>query len=198
MSQNRFRIPSLSALRSFEAAARHESFTHAADELNVSQGAISRKIKELEHMLGMDLFRRVGRSVKLTKAGYVFASEIERDLSSLSSTIGRAMSVAKGERTIRLAVLPTFGNRWLVPRLSQFFELHPEIRLSIATRDRPFNLAQQGFDLAIHFGDQDWPDTDVTPLCYETLLPVASPGFQTKHPIASASDLGSGLIKLAP
>ena len=184
-------LPSMSALRSFDAAARHQSFTHAAAELNVSQGAISRQIKEIEWIIGTPLFRRVGRSVRLTNAGKAFADDLARDLRDLSNTVSRAILAGQGDVVIRFAVLPAFGNRWLLPRLPAFSRVHPEVRLSIATRDRPFNLEQERFDLAIHFGKPDWPDADHTILCSETLIAVASPEFCERHAVTRSADLAS-------
>lgn len=173
----RVRLPSMSALRSFEAAARHNSFTHAAAELAVSQGAISRQIKDLEQMVGTPLFRRVGRAVVATKAGEALAQELTKDLDSLSVTIRNAISAGTHDSVIRMSVLPTFGARWLVPRLNLFAETFPSINLQVVTRDRPFNMADEKFDLAIHFGEQDWPGVEYTPLCYDALVAVVSPAL---------------------
>ncbi|WP_340148731.1 LysR substrate-binding domain-containing protein [uncultured Sneathiella sp.] len=182
-------IPSLSALRSFEAAARHQSFTLAAAELNVTQGAISRQVKDLEYIIGAPLFRRLGRNVRLTNAGLSLAADLASDLSGLANTIARAVSAGQDDTVIRLAVLPTFGNRWLVPRLGDFQAEHPKIKLSIATRDRPFDLMGERFDLAIHFGQEDWPDARLTRLCSETLVAVATPEFCDKYNLQTVPDL---------
>jgi len=182
-------LPSMSALISFEAAARHQSFTLAADELNVTQGAISRQVKDLEYLIGTPLFRRLGRSVRLTNAGLSLATQLAADLGGLTNTIVRATSAGQDDIVIRLAVLPTFGNRWLVPRLGAFMAEHPKIKLSIATRDRPFDLAAERFDLAIHFGQQNWPDALLTLLCSETLIVVATPEFQDRYGINTIADL---------
>ncbi|MBL4808297.1 MAG: LysR family transcriptional regulator [Rhodobacteraceae bacterium] len=182
-------IPSLSALRSFEAAARHQSFTLAAAELNVTQGAISRQVKDLEYVIGTPLFRRVGRNVRLTNAGFSLATDLTSDLNGLTDTIARAISAGRDDTIIRLAVLPTFGNRWLVPRLGEFQAEHPKIKLSIATRDRPFDLMKERFDLAIHFGQDNWPDARLTRLCNETLVAVATPEFRDRHDVQTVPDL---------
>lgn len=182
-------LPSLAVLRSFEAAARHESFTHAAEELNLTQGAISRQVKELEETIGAPLFRREGRSVRLTQTGFDLARSLSSDLESLRNSISEAMAAGKGRSLLKLAVLPTFCDRWLVPRLSDFLSRHPEIQLSIATRDRPFNLSEERFDMAIHFGRDDWPGGHLTHLCSETLFAVASPAFRDRHEIEDPADL---------
>ncbi len=189
MSNERAILPSLASLRSFEAAARHQSFTNAAAELNVSQGAVSRQVKELEQTLGLSLFRRVGRAVRLTHAGRALARDLRRDLKGLSNTISRARLAANDAVAIRLAVLPTFGDRWLLPRLKQFLLQHPRIRLSIATRLQPFDLEAEGFDMAIHFGRPDWPDATLTLLCDETMLAVAAPGFIAEHALEDRQNM---------
>lgn len=182
-------LPSLAILRSFDAAARHESFTHAAEELNLTQGAISRQVKELEATIGTPLFRREGRSVRLTNTGFDLARSLSSDLDSLRNSISEAMAAGKGRSLLKLAVLPTFCDRWLVPRLDDFLSHHPEIQLSIATRDRPFSLSEERFDMAIHFGRDDWPGGHLTHLCSETLFAVASPAFRAQHKIKDPDDL---------
>ncbi len=191
-------LPSLASLRSFDAAARHQSFTNAASELNVSQGAISRQIKELEQTLGVSLFRRVGRAVKLTHAGRALTADLRLNLQDLSNTMARAMLAANDSIPIRLAVLPTFGNRWLMPRLKQFLDQQPRVRMSVATRLRPFDLESEGFDMAIHFGQPDWPGGSHTLLCNETMVAVAAPEFVERHTLTDMENLASApLLTLA-
>lgn len=191
-------LPSLASLRSFDAAARYQSFTNAASELNVSQGAISRQIKELEQTLGVSLFRRVGRAVKLTHAGRSLAADLHLNLQDLSNTMARAKLAANDSVPIRLAVLPTFGNRWLMPRLKQFLDQHPIIRMSVATRLRPFDLESEGFDMAIHFGQPDWPGASHTLLCNETMVAVAAPEFVERYALTNLNNLpGAPLLNLA-
>lgn len=188
MNQRRY-LPSYAILRSFEAAARHQSFTLAAEELSLSQGAISRQVKELEQTIGVPLFRRVGRGVRLTTAGHNFSNELALDLESIRQTVSRAIAAGAGGAVLRVAVLPTFGTRWLVPRLGEFFRRHPRISLSVATKVRPFDIARERFDLAIHFGQEDWPDAQMTHLCTETLVAVSAPDFARRHSITSAAAL---------
>ena len=114
-------MPSISALRSFEAAARHQSFTLAAEELNLTQSAISRQVKEMEKIVGAQLFRRTGRVVILTRAGKRLADEVSIDLENIRRTMMRAVSAGNMSSTLRVATLPTFATRWLIPRLPEFF-----------------------------------------------------------------------------
>ncbi|MBZ0260833.1 MAG: LysR family transcriptional regulator [Hyphomicrobiales bacterium] len=186
--QRRF-LPSHFLLRSFDAAARLESFTLAAKELNLTQSAISRQVKELEQIVGVDLFRRVGRRVILTRAGQKFAGDLAIDLGNLQRTVMRAISAGDMNSSLRVATLPTFACRWLVPRLSGFNKTHPNVEISLSTRLKPFDLEEEHFDLAIHFGQQNWPNTDMLLLCSEVMIPVASPDFVRTHGISSLEDL---------
>ncbi|MBT6545022.1 MAG: LysR family transcriptional regulator [Rhodobacteraceae bacterium] len=176
-------LPSHSMLRSFECAARHASFTLAAEELHLTQSAISRQVRELEEMVGTDLFRRAGRRVALTEAGMTLAAEISVDLENIHQTIMRAVSAGQQNTSLRVAVLPGFASRWLIPRLPEFAALHPTVELSFATRLKPFNMTREHFDLAVHFGAADCPDTDMIELCNEQLIAVAAPSFVDRYNI---------------
>ncbi|MDN5788831.1 LysR substrate-binding domain-containing protein [Pseudorhodobacter sp.] len=187
-TQRRY-LPSNAVLRSFECAARHESFTLAAQELHLTQSAVSRQVKELEDIIGAALFRRVGRRVVLTPAGRNFVDELSIDLENIRQTVMRAISAGGTGAAIRVATLPAFASRWLIPRLSGFLTLHPEIEFSFATRLEPFDMAREHFDLAVHFGKADWPGTDMEHLCSETMIAVASPSFKAKHHITSIAGL---------
>lgn len=188
-SPQRRYLPSNAILRSFECAARHESFTQAAEELHLTQSAVSRQIRELEEIIGTALFRRVGRRVVLTPAGQNFAAELSIDLENIRQTVMRAISAGASGVAIRVATLPAFASRWLIPRLSGFMTQHPDIEISFATRLEPFDMAREHFDLAVHFGKPDWPGTDMELLCSETMIPVASPAFRMLHNIESLADL---------
>lgn len=187
-AQRRY-LPSNAVLRSFECAARHESFTLAAEELHLTQSAISRQVKELEDIIGTALFRRVGRRVVLTPAGQNFVAELSIDLENIRQTVMRAISAGASGATIRVATLPAFASRWLIPRLSGFMAQHPDIEISFATRLEPFDMAREHFDMAVHFGKPDWPGTDMELLCSETMIAVASPTFKTLHQIKTIADL---------
>ncbi len=182
-------IPSFATLRSFESAARHESFTLAADELHLTQSAISRQVKELELSMGVNLFRRVGRHVVLTNAGKKFADDVSVDLERVRQTLARAILAGDKSTVLRIATMPTFASRWLIPKLPNFLESHPDIELSMAARMEPFNLSAGRFDLAIHYGKANWPDAQMTKICSEELFAVASPDFKEKYKIESLEEL---------
>ncbi|MCQ4286718.1 LysR family transcriptional regulator [Pseudomonas stutzeri] len=170
----RRKIPSTAALVAFEAAARHQSFTRAAEELALTQSAICRQIGGLEEFLGLELFRRSRRGVKLTEAGQSYARRIATQLDAVERDTLSVMG-QQGAQTIELALVPTFGTQWLLPRLQQFQALHPEITVNLTNRTRPFLFADTDFDAAIYFGDGDWSGTVAYPLMPERSLPVCSP-----------------------
>lgn len=180
-------LPSLAALRAFECAARHGSFTLAAEELHLTQSAVSRQVKDLEAQLGFSLFRRNGRRVALTDAGGEFARALALDLDRLKQTVSRAVAAGNERTSLRIATLSTFASRWLIPRLPDFEARFPEVEISLSTRLRPFSFDAERFDLAIHHGSADWPDTQMSRLCGEEILAVGSPEFIQTHDLANAS-----------
>ncbi|WHS60276.1 LysR family transcriptional regulator [Pseudomonas sp. G2-4] len=172
----RRKIPSTAALVSFEAAARHESFTKAAQELSLTQGAICRQIASLEDFLSVELFRRSRRGVKLTEAGLSYSRRIATQLDAVERDTLSVMGHT-GANVIELAVVPTFGTQWLLPRLKDFQQQHPEVTVNLTNRTRPFLFADTEFDAAIYFGDADWSGTESHKLMGENPMPVCSPAL---------------------
>lgn len=172
----RRKIPSTTALVSFEAAARHESFTKAAQELSLTQGAICRQIASLEEFLGIELFRRSRRGVRLTEAGLSYSRRVATQLDAVERDTLSVMG-QQGTNVIELAVVPTFGTQWLIPRLKDFQQQHPEVTVNLTNRTRPFLFADTEFDAAIYFGDADWSGTQSHPLMGENPMPVCSPAL---------------------
>ena len=187
-TQRRF-MPSFAVLRSFECAARHESFTAAAEELHLTQSAISRQIKELEAAVGVELFARVGRRVRLTEAGDRFATELTVDLERIRQTVFRAVSAGERNKALRIATLPTFATRWLVPRLADFERRHPGTEINLTARLDRFDFAAEHFDAAIHFGAPNWPGAEAERLCDEVVVPVATSSFAAEHGLNTPDDL---------
>lgn len=168
-------IPSLGALLAFECAARHQSFTKAADELSLTQSAICRRVAHLEEFLGVVLFHRLRRGVRLTDAGVSYRrqvalrmDEIERDALSIMAQRGKGA-------TIELAVMPTFATRWLIPRLDRFYAAQPTTQINLTTQTRPFLFSESGFDASLYFGLAGWPGTEGHLLMHEHSVPVCSP-----------------------
>ena len=176
----RRKIPSTTALISFEAAARHESFTKAAQELSITQGAICRQIASLEEFLSVELFRRSKRGVKLTEAGISYSRRIAIQLDAVERDTLSVMG-QQGANVIELAVVPTFGTQWLLPRLKDFQQQHPDVTVNLTNRTRPFLFADTDFDAAIYFGDADWSGTSSYRLMGENPVPVCSPNLLGPH-----------------
>ena len=171
----RRKIPSTTALVGFERAARHQSFTKAAEELSLTQSAICRQVAGLEEFLGVKLFERERQGVCLTEAGKNYFRRITKRLDELERDTLELMGDHQSDKTIELAVVPTFGARWLMPRLQHFREKHPGITVNLTNRTKPFLFSDTQFDAAIYFGDGDWPGTDSYPLMHENPTPVCSP-----------------------
>ena len=172
----RRKIPSTAALVSFEAAARHESFTKAAIELSLTQSAICRQIGSLEEFLNVELFRRSRRGVKLTEAGLSYSRRVAMQLDAVERDTLSVMG-HQGTNVIELAVVPTFGPQWLLPRLKDFQQRQPDVTINLTNRTRPFLFADTEFDAAIYFGDADWSGTEAHRLMSENPMPVCSPAL---------------------
>ncbi|SFJ07959.1 LysR substrate-binding domain-containing protein [Albimonas pacifica] len=192
MSHPRRLYPSITALCAFEAAARLGSFTEAAAELSLSQSALSRQIAALEDHLGRRLLERSTRRVALTPEGAAYAREVAPALSRIrDATLG--LMTDSGRRSLTIALLPTFGTRWLMPRMPRFAAAHPDVTIAFATRIGRFDLAAERIDAAIHHGAEDWPGARLTPLMAETVIPVASPAFP-----GAAGGLSAEAVREAP
>lgn len=173
----RRKIPSTHGLLAFEASARHESYTRAADELSLTQSAICRQIAALEAYLGVALFRRTRRGVQLTEAGQSYYRQISPRLDALARDTLQLMAQKGVGTELELAVVPTFATRWLLPRLPDFQRQHPEILVHMNTQTRPFLFDQAAYDAAIYFGDAGWPGTVAHFLMHEYPVPVCSPAL---------------------
>lgn len=186
-----YRLPPLNSLRLFEAAGRHLSFKAAAQELNLTPGAISHGVLTLEAWLGVDLFLRGNRSLALTAAGAAYLPQVR---ASLEMIAGASNAVPGRKPTGRLAisVSPTFGVRWLLPRLVQFSDRYPDIEVSVDTNHRLVEFPRDGIDVAIRMGRGDWPGLDATCLLRETLVPVCVPRLAAE--IRSAGDLAGKVL----
>src|SRR5439155_25050732 len=179
------KLPPLSTLRAFEAAARLESFSRAAEEISVTHGAVSHQIRALERALGIALFQRNGRRVSLTAAGRHFADRVGAALRDIAEA---AQFIRRGERdnVLTLSTLPSFAARWLLPRIGRFIEQHPEIAVSIHTSLALVDLERDEVDLAIRFGGGHWPGLEAQKFLDDEFFPVASPRFNEgrlpRHP----------------
>jgi LysR family glycine cleavage system transcriptional activator len=184
----RRRLPPLNALPSFEAAARHLSFSRAADELGVTHGAVSRAVRNLEDHLGVQLMIRATRSVRLTSVGASFAAEIGDVLERLAA----ATSAATGESSgiVSVSTIDSFAARWLMPRLSRFRRAHGDIDVRVATSERLADFVSDGIDIAIRCGGGQYPGLSAELLMKEDHFPVCSPKLlKGRHPLRGPADL---------
>lgn len=185
----RRKIPATELLIAFETAARHQSFTRAAEELSLTQSAVCRQIGALEDFLGIQLFNRIKKRVTLSPAGKEYAKctranllQLERD--TLSLMAGQGL----GE-TLELAVIPTFAIRWLIPRLADFRISYPAITVNMTTRTEPFIFTDTPFDAAIHFGEAVWPGAESDYLFGEVMIPVCAPSLLEGSALLSPMEL---------
>ena len=188
MATPRRLLPSISLLSAFDSVCRTGSTVAAARDLALTQGVVSRLIQTLEAQLGVTLFRRQNRRLVPTEAALAYARDVARALDLISRGSMRVRS-STGGGTLSLSILPTFGMRWLAPRLNRFLSAHPGVTINLGTRLRPFDLEGEGFDAAIHFGTETWPGVGYLKLFEEKLVAVGSPAFLKNHPIENSSDL---------
>jgi len=181
-------IPSISGLTSFIAAAEYQSFTLAAGKLKLSQGAISRHIRELEGHLGTRLFERVRQRVLLTEAGKLYLSSVKKPLDELAKAT-RTVGAFSDGTVLNLAVVPAFATRWLLPRLPRFQKKHPRIMVHVILRQRPVDFADEPFDAALTFDPPLWPGTVAHHLMDTNLVPVCSPKLAAEIAISQPADL---------
>ncbi|MEC5409632.1 LysR substrate-binding domain-containing protein [Paraburkholderia sp. MPAMCS5] len=184
----KFKIPNMSALLAFEAAARHESFTHAAKELFLTESAVSRQIATLESNLGVRLFVRSKQRVMLTRAGRLYGTQVRRALENLDRDTLSIVAHGSGGGYLELAVLPTFASQWLIPRMKDFNARNPDVRINMGVRTDLFSFEESHFEAAIHYGKPTWPGTSSDYLFGEEVVPVCSPTL-LKKPIKKPHEL---------
>ena len=197
------RLPSLNAARAFEVAARHLSFSHAANELGVTQGAVSRQVKALEEFLGIKLFHRLTRALELTEAGQEYHLSMRDAFDRIEQATQRITT--RGDRQVlTVGVLPTFAMHWLIPRLGAFMEANPAVEVRFVTSIIPVNFAREDIDVAIRVGSieptasdgapdgtapridlkmvEDWSGVRADLVAPDVLVPVCSPGRRDGSP----------------
>jgi LysR family glycine cleavage system transcriptional activator len=183
------RLPSLNAIKAFEAAARSRSFTRAAEELFVTPGAVSQQVKALESELGLKLFNRERQRLVITEAGREYLAVVREALDQIALGTEQLMQRRRAG-VLTVSVSPDFAAKWLVNRLGRFAESHPEIDLRVAAGDQWVDFAREDVDLAVRHGDGQWPELNVVRLCAEQLFPVCSPKLLLgRNRLAGAADL---------
>jgi len=183
------RLPALNALKAFEAAARYESFTRAAEELCVTQGAVSHQVKALEAELGLKLFTREHQRLIITDAGRVYLAIVRDAFDRIANGTERLLQ-RQNTGALTVSTSPNFAAKWLVHRLGRFAHAHPNIDLRISASLHHVDFAREDVDLAIRHGDGQLPGLHVTRLCPEELFPVCSPKLlEGKKPLRMLADL---------
>jgi LysR family transcriptional regulator, glycine cleavage system transcriptional activator len=180
-------LPPIPALMALEAVDRLGTASAAAEELSLTQGAISRALQSLEQQLGVPLLTRERQRLRLTPAGQDYVAEVRKALHLLASASITLRANPTGG-SLNLAILPAFGMHWLAPRLARFAQAHPEVTLNLSTRLRPFDFATTPFDAAVHYGRQDWPGVHYLKLMDEEVVAVAAPGFPSLTAVTDILD----------
>ncbi len=182
------RLPPLNALKAFEAAGRHGSFTRAAEELRVTHGAVSRHVQTLEAWLGLPLFERHNRRVVLTEAGRTYLPEIGAALDRIALATARQKERGRAD-VLHVNALATFTLRWLIPRLSVFQRAHPAVEIRLTTSNVPLAQIIEPFDVAIRGGPDTRPGFVGRAFLTERRLPVCSPRLLQHGPLSKPTDL---------
>jgi LysR family glycine cleavage system transcriptional activator len=189
------RLPNFSALRAFEAAARHENFSRAAEELHLTHGAISHQVRALEEELGRPLFVRSGRRVTLMNDARAFAQSLGRAFGDIGDAAD-AMRGASVNRRLTISSIPSFAARWLAPRLGSFIERYPDVEVVLQSSAQLQDLARDGIDVGIRFGRGDYPSLLVERLMGDEYYPVASPRYRPgDHPATPQALRGHTLLR---
>ena len=181
-------LPSISSLRALESLDRLGSASAVADELSLTQSAVSRQLQALEKQLGITLINRDKKRLTLTSDASEYSAEIRQALDQIAQSTLR-LQTAPLIGTLSLAILPTFGMRWLMPRLPEFSRKHPEVTINMATRLQPFNFTGEAFDAALHFGMDDWPGTQSLLLKAEQVIPVCAPDLLLSSQVNGPADI---------
>jgi LysR family transcriptional regulator, glycine cleavage system transcriptional activator len=187
-------LPNLQAVQSFEAAARHQSFSRAADELGVTHGAVSHHIRNLEERLRIKLFERSGRGVVLTENGQALSLKVRQGLSLIQQAF-EEVHQRKAWRTLTVSVLPAFASRWLIPRLGDFERSHKgrqAMDINLRATQEVVDLARDGIDLAIRYGAGNWPGSKSLKLRDEVLFPVCSRELNGGRLPATVQEIAKG------
>ena len=182
------RLPNFSALRAFEAAARHQNFSRAAEELHLTHGAISHQVRALEDELGTPLFVRNGRHVKVTPDGLRFAHRLAKAFADIA-TAADALRPASASRRLTVSSIPSFAARWLAPRLGQFIDQHPDVEVVLQASGQLQDLVRDAVDVGIRFGRGHYPGMVVQRLMGDVYYPVASPSYRGGRLPATPAEL---------
>ncbi|MEJ5863517.1 LysR family transcriptional regulator [Pseudomonas farsensis] len=187
-------VPSMTALQCFEAAARHLSFTRAAEELHLTQSAVSKQVAQLEEMLHHHLFLRIRRRLQLTPAGSLYLAEVNKILTQVDMSSRYVLTYGTQTEVLKVATQPSFGVRWLIPHLKGFGKRHPNIHLDIRNEMEPFALLQGSADVVFFYGQGTWPGATCIKLFGEEVLPVCAPELLQGHALSGPGELAGQIL----
>lgn len=182
------KIPSLAALRAFEAAARCQSFSKAARELNVTHAAIAQHVRSLEAEFAQSLIQRQGRGIATTHEGAKLAAQLRAGFGVIADGVDELRSFNEA-RPLNISLTPAFAGNWLMPRIGEFWSLHPDISININPATRLVDLKQEGFDLGIRYGRGDWPGTKPELLTEGSFLVVVHPDLVQGRDVTCLADV---------
>lgn len=174
------KLPNLAALRAFDAAARHECFSRAAEEVHVTPGAISHQVRALEEDLGLQLFTRHGKRISITETGQRFAATVRKSLTEIAQAAEHLRSLNRQQRLV-ISATPSFASRWLAPRLWKFIDAHPELEVVLQSGSHLADLRLDGVDVGLRFGRGNYSGVVVEKLSDDYYYPVAAPGYRGKR-----------------
>lgn len=189
MALKRRLMPSLTKLVAFEAVVRLGSFTRAAEELALTQGALSKQIRQLESSLGLQLLERTKRNLRITPAGRIYVNEIRSVLWKLERSTTALVASHRRTDVLNIAAPPSFVDRWLMPRLPRFLAQYPKATVNCRTYTVPFDFEQEATDMAIHCGRSNWPDTIALHLFDEIVIPVTSSAYRDRLRLNVPADI---------
>jgi len=188
-------LPSFRSTIAFEAAARHSNFTRAAEELGLTQSAVSRQIAQLESFLGVRLFERIRKNVVLTEVGASYANNIRISLDRAEAATLDLLTAASGGGVLHITSLATFAALWLAPRLVSFVRSHPDIAFQLSTyQHKTFGLGDNSPDIVIHYGEPSWPEGIVNLLMGEEIVPVCSREYMEANNLRAPNDLRRAML----
>ncbi|MER2296664.1 MAG: LysR family transcriptional regulator [Pseudomonas sp.] len=187
-------VPSMTALQCFEAAARHLSFTRAAEELHLTQSAVSKQVAQLEEMLRHHLFLRIRRRLQLTPAGSLYLAEVNKILTQVDMSSRYVLTYGEQTEILKVATQPSFGVRWLIPHLKGFGKRHGNIHLDIRNEMEPFALLQGSADVVFFYGQGTWPGATCVELFGEEVVPVCAPELLAGRTLEDAGELADKVL----
>ncbi|MGJ7549575.1 LysR family transcriptional regulator [Pseudomonas alloputida] len=187
-------VPSMTALQCFEAAARHLSFTRAAEELHLTQSAVSKQVAQLEEMLRHHLFLRIRRRLQLTPAGSLYLAEVNKILTQVDMSSRYVLTYGEQTEILKVATQPSFGVRWLIPHLKGFGKRHANIHLDIRNEMEPFALLQGSADVVFFYGQGTWPGATCVELFGEEVVPVCAPELLAGRELGDAGELAEMVL----